>query len=243
MNTQEREEQLKQLALAWKTYDEHFSNCARLEEAFTENKDKRTFWYIQEEEKMDTASKNLSEVIGILIDVEDKYENAFWVTLQMQMKDEADTINEIFDINVDAVPISDIRKVFMDNNCILDVADYFEPVDQWESFKSVIKNIYKNLLKKKYKFTERPFFNDNFEILRILKESQIEIAGEYLIPLSQKDVSNISGFNLNKVQEIMSMFIKWDYLERTKGGKYKLTETGNAMLNSLMKIPCTKIVE
>lgn len=243
MNTQEREEQLKQLALAWKTYDEHFSNCARLEEAFTENKDKRTFWYIQEEEKMDTASKNLSEVIGILIDVEDKYENAFWVTLQMQMKNEADTINEIFDINVDAVPISDIRKVFMDNNCILDVADYFEPVDQWESFKSVIKNIYKNLLKKKYKFTERPFFNDNFEILRILKESQIEIAGEYLIPLSQKDVSTISGFNLNKVQGSIAMFIKWGYLERADGGKYKLTNSGNDVLNSLMKVPCTKIVE
>lgn len=243
MNTQERELELKQLALAWKTYNEHFSNCSRLEDAFEENKAKRTFWYIREEERMDVASKNISEVIRILIDVEEKYENAFWVTLQIVMKNETDIINEIFDINIEAVPIGDIRKVFMDNNCIVDVADYFEPVDQWESFKFVIKNIYKNLLTKKYKFTERPFFNDNFEILRILKESQVEIAGEYLIPLSQKDVSTISGFNLNKVQGAIAMFIKWGYLERAEGGKYKLTDSGNNVLASLMKVPCTKIVE
>lgn len=243
MNTQERELELKQLALAWKTYNEHFANCARVEDAFEENKAKRTFWYIREEERMDLASKNISEVIKILIDVEEKYENAFWVTLQMVMKNETDIINEIFDINVEAVPISDIRKVFMDNNCILDVADYFKPADQWESFKSVIKNIYKNLLKKKYKFTERPFFNDNFEILRILKESQIDIAGEYFIPLSQKDISTISGFNLNKVQNTIAMFIKWGYLERAEGGKYKLTDSGNNVWAFLIKVPCTKIVE
>ena len=53
MNTQERELELKQLALAWKTYNEHFSNCARLEDAFEENKAKRTFWYIREEERME----------------------------------------------------------------------------------------------------------------------------------------------------------------------------------------------
>ena len=69
------------------------------------------------------------------------------------------------------------------------------------------------------------FTNDRYKILNCMAERQIEVAGKIYAPLSQRQISEISGLSYTTVNTIIKELRDNDYIiyEGTTRGKYSLT--------------------
>ena len=237
MNKEQIVNKIKELLDSWIGTQRAFSKCCQAEDYTGENS-----LLIKLNPKVLETKKILEETKKVLGQYEDYMENQFWSFLECVENKNPEILNEIFDINVNAIPIKELRKKFYDDYAICEFSSE-EPYPDWEIFLKLIAFCYKNLIAKKFSYEERPFFNDNFAILKILSDSQIKIGDGYYVTLSQKDVAVISGFSVNKAQGIMNSLIKLEYLIKADNGKYQITTTGKTVLESLLKVPVAKIIE
>ena len=76
------------------------------------------------------------------------------------------------------------------------------------------------------------FTNDKFKVLSCMAEYQIDIAGTVIIPISQRQISEITGLAFKTVNTIIKELRNKDYIlyEGTTRGKYSLTEKARKVL-------------
>ena len=81
------------------------------------------------------------------------------------------------------------------------------------------------------------FTNDKYKVLICMAERQIDVAGKVYVPLSQRQISEITGLAFKTVNAIIKELKLNNYItyEGTTRGKYSLTAKANAELNSLQK--------
>jgi len=73
------------------------------------------------------------------------------------------------------------------------------------------------------------FTNDRYKILNCMAERQIEVAGMIYAPLSQRQISEITGLAFKTVNTIIKELRDNGYIvyEGTTRGKYSLTAKAN----------------
>ena len=239
MNKEQIVNEIKGMALKWIRIDRAWSNC------YNANQDLLLDDIHNEQviKKITDTRDMLEKINETLSELETFSEACFWKYFSTIADKDKDILNEIFDINLNLISVEELRKTFFDNYSICDVRIEITNRSDWEGFVYMINIAYKNLISEKFNYDERPFFNDNFAILKILSDSQIKIGDGYYVALSQKDVAVISGFSVNKAQGIMNTLIKLEYLTKADNGKYKITDSGKIVLESLLKVPVAKIIE
>lgn len=86
-------------------------------------------------------------------------------------------------------------------------------------------------------FTLEPFANDTFRLLKSLKENQVEVKGDYYIPLSQQEIADINHMSKLKTNRLLRDLIEGDYVcpYQNKRGKYAITEKGQKVLRLIQK--------
>ena len=150
----------------------------------------------------------------------------------------------MFNFDPDNINLEEIEEFVERNGLLFEADNTYAIEDNYNNIKDIIKFTYDRVVSEKYKYTERPFLNDNFIVLKIMSDNQTIIKGKRYVPLAQKDIADIADFGLNKVQGIVSMLIKWGYVETTElKGRYVITKAGADVLDALMKVPTTKIIE
>lgn len=152
-----------------------------------------------------------------------------------------ETFIEEFGSEITKEDILSIQEYIDENLMFLDMEHDYTIEENYENIKKVIFSAYEATQSNKYKNIQRPFFNDNFVLLKILSDNQTNVNGVKCIQLSLRDLTKVSGFSLNKVQSIMSSLIKWNYVKH-ESNKYILTDDGKAILNAMLKVPTTKII-
>jgi len=71
------------------------------------------------------------------------------------------------------------------------------------------------------------FLNDNFIVLKMLYEHQIDINGVMICPITQQELAYMSGFSKAKINSILNNLIKKQYVKmynNTKGRYILLDE-------------------
>lgn len=76
--------------------------------------------------------------------------------------------------------------------------------------------------------------NDNARVLLILYNNQVNVRDKNIIPLSQIDIAEETGFSKNKVYSIFSTLQKNNYIKTISKGKYQLTEKSNVIIKTLI---------
>lgn len=86
-------------------------------------------------------------------------------------------------------------------------------------------------------FTLEPFANDSFRLLKSMKENQVEVKGDYYIPLSQQEIADINHMSKLKTNRLLRDLIEGDYVcpYQNKRGKYAITEKGQKVLRLIQK--------
>ena len=76
------------------------------------------------------------------------------------------------------------------------------------------------------------FTNDRYKILSCMAERQIEVAGKIYAPLSQRQISEITGLAFKTVNTVIKELRDNDYIiyEGKTRGKYSLTIKANIEL-------------
>ena len=79
------------------------------------------------------------------------------------------------------------------------------------------------------------FTNDRYKILNCMAERQIEVAGNIYTPLSQRQISEITGLAFKTVNSIIKELRDNGYITYTgtTRGKYSLTEKAKNGLASM----------
>ena len=182
-----------------------------------------------------------------LFNLAEEASEKFWALFNFMAKNKKELFLEEFKFNPDNINLKQLEEFIEENGIFVNfesALDKFTVPKKYNEIKNIINFAYNRITKDKYKYVEKPFLNDNFIVLKIMADNQAIIKGIKYVPLAQKDIADIADFGLNKVQGIMSMLIKWGYVETTDlKGRYIITESGNDMLEALMKIPITKFIE
>lgn len=76
------------------------------------------------------------------------------------------------------------------------------------------------------------FLNDNFKLLQILYDNQVEVKGSTYVNLSQQEIADIAHISKLKANKIINELLSQEYLYlySNKRGKYALTEKGLKVL-------------
>lgn len=76
------------------------------------------------------------------------------------------------------------------------------------------------------------FTNDRYKILSCMSERQIDISGDQIVPLSQRQISSITGVAYKTVNGIIKELKANGYLihQGTTRGKYMLTDKAKTEL-------------
>lgn len=76
------------------------------------------------------------------------------------------------------------------------------------------------------------FGNDNYKILKILNDNQVEILGDTIIPITQQEIANLAQFSKVKTNQIINDLIDKGFTDTYKGkrGKYILTVLGKKVV-------------
>ena len=78
------------------------------------------------------------------------------------------------------------------------------------------------------------FTNDKYKVLSCTAERQIPVNEEYIIKLSQQEISSIVGISKVKVNSIISELKKDGYLvSKNLKGKYQLTDKAVTQLSDM----------
>ena len=79
------------------------------------------------------------------------------------------------------------------------------------------------------------FGNDNYKVLKIMNDNQVEILGETIIPLTQQDVADLAKFSRVKTNQIINDLIDNGFLGVYQGkrGKYLMTKLGKEMVKKM----------
>lgn len=79
------------------------------------------------------------------------------------------------------------------------------------------------------------FTNDKFKVLRCMAERQIEVSGHVYAPLSQRQISDITGLAFGTVNTIIKDLKTNGFIEYkgTTRGKYALTDKANLVLSEM----------
>ena len=78
------------------------------------------------------------------------------------------------------------------------------------------------------------FTNDKYKVLSCMAERQIPVNEEYIIKLSQQEISSIVGISKVKVNSIISELKKDGYLvSKNLNGKYQLTDKAVTQLSDM----------
>ncbi len=72
------------------------------------------------------------------------------------------------------------------------------------------------------------FGNDNYKILKILSDNQVEVLGDIIIPITQQDIADLAQFSKVKTNQIINDLINKGLADTYQGkrGKYILTKLG-----------------
>lgn len=79
------------------------------------------------------------------------------------------------------------------------------------------------------------FLNDNFIVLKMLYEHQIDINGVMICPITQQELAYMSGFSKAKINSILNNLMKKQYVKmynNTKG-RYILLEEAIKIIRKL----------
>ena len=68
------------------------------------------------------------------------------------------------------------------------------------------------------------FIKDNYKVLETLLKNEVVLKGEKVVPLSQDDIAEITGFSKAKVNEIIKELINRDYVKFLAAGKYNICD-------------------
>ena len=81
------------------------------------------------------------------------------------------------------------------------------------------------------------FTNDRYKILACMQKRQIDISGVQYVPLSQRQIAEITGIAYKTVNGIMKTLRDNEYIIRqgTTRGKYSLTEKAITALAAMPK--------
>ena len=75
------------------------------------------------------------------------------------------------------------------------------------------------------------FLNDNFIVLKMLYEHQIDINGVMICPITQQELAYMSGFSKAKINSILNNLIKKQYVKM-----YNNTKVRYILLDEAIKI-------
>lgn len=79
------------------------------------------------------------------------------------------------------------------------------------------------------------FGNDNYKVLKILSDNQVEVLGDMIIPVTQQDIADLAQFSKVKTNQIVNDLIDKGFADTYKGkrGKYTLTDLGNEIIDKM----------
>ena len=79
------------------------------------------------------------------------------------------------------------------------------------------------------------FINDRYRVLDCMKQRQIDVLGIQVVPLSQRQISNITGIAYKTVNNIIKELKADGYInyQGTTRGKYSLTDKAITELDKI----------
>ncbi len=81
------------------------------------------------------------------------------------------------------------------------------------------------------------FFNNNFRILKIVAENQGVFKNDSFCPLSQEEISALSGVNRVTVNASINLMKKEGFIQNvSKSRHYKLTDEGIRLYKAISKL-------
>ena len=81
------------------------------------------------------------------------------------------------------------------------------------------------------------FTNDNYKVLDCMQQRQIDISGNQCVPLSQREIADITGIAYKTVNKIIKALKENGYIlhnGKTRG-KYSLTKKATSILVTMQK--------
>lgn len=78
------------------------------------------------------------------------------------------------------------------------------------------------------------FYNETFNILLVLKDTEIKIGDEYYSPLVFDDIGKIVGMTRQTVAKHIKNLEENGYIETIKRGSIRITDAGNTALKKLI---------
>ena len=246
MNNEETVELLKILASSYFDFTKYYGQAVDLVEKFDESFEYYDFegWLTKENESAVIALNELDCVSDAIFNLLEEVGGKFWDLFKFVANNKKEIFISEFNFNPENINLKEIEEFVEENGLLFEADNTYTIDDNYDNMKDIIKFAYDRVVSEKYKYTERPFLNDNFIVLKIMSDNQTIIKGKRYVPLAQKDIADIADFGLNKVQGIVSMLIKWGYVETTElKGRYIITKAGSDVLDALMKVPTTKIIE
>ena len=86
------------------------------------------------------------------------------------------------------------------------------------------------------------FTNDRFKVLSCMQQRQIDISGNQYVPLSQRQIAEITGIAYKTVNSIMKALQDNGYVVRqgTTRGQYSLTKKAATVLSTMQKEEASK---
>lgn len=76
------------------------------------------------------------------------------------------------------------------------------------------------------------FANDNYKVLKILSDNQVEVLGDIIVPITQQDIADLAQFSKVKTNQIINDLIDKGFANTYQGkrGKYTLTNLGKKVV-------------
>lgn len=238
-------ERFKVIASSYSDFLKYELLCYELVEKIDETHEYYDFnsWLNQSDDAIACAMNGIGQAENALYELVEDAEEIMWQMFDYIKEYRKELFISIFKFNPDDIDTKSIREYIDNNSWFIEMDKAYVIEDNYNNIVDTIKNAFFTLKSEKFEYNERPFFNDNFAVLKIMIDNQTTIKNQKYVLLSQRDISTISGFNLNKIQNIVSMLIKWGYISAPEKGKYQITTTGKTIMDSLLKVPITKVIK
>lgn len=81
------------------------------------------------------------------------------------------------------------------------------------------------------------FIKDKYCVIKVMIENEVKLKGKIVVPLTQDDLAELTGFSKAKVNEIVRDFINKGYIGFVSSGIYTVSASAKKVYKYLEAIP------
>jgi Mn-dependent DtxR family transcriptional regulator len=80
------------------------------------------------------------------------------------------------------------------------------------------------------------FLNDYYDLLKLMRDNEVVILDEKVIPLTQQQIAETLKYSKMKVNSMFRILQKENFVKQKTRGKYVLTDKAETIIDTLEKL-------